>query len=45
LGSDSTNALALLAVPDLNLPPLHLEPAAQQRQGDPLLVLGYPMRT
>jgi hypothetical protein len=39
--SDAWFDLALLST-DLDLPVLELETAAQQRQGDPLLVLGYP---
>jgi S1-C subfamily serine protease len=43
LRSNTTSDLALLRAPDLNLPPLELEAAGQQRQGDTLLVLGYPL--
>jgi hypothetical protein len=43
LRSNATSDLALLSAPGLNVPTLELEPAGQQRQGDALLVLGYPM--
>jgi S1-C subfamily serine protease len=41
VSTDLSRDLALLA-PDLPIPPLEMEPAGQQRQGDELLVLGYP---
>jgi len=39
--SDPWFDLALLST-DVDLPSLELEPAGRQRQGDPVLVLGYP---
>jgi len=42
--TDKLRDLALLA-PDKPLPDLQTEPAEQQRQGDELLVLGYPKPT
>ena len=42
--TDKLRDLALLA-PDEPLPDLQTEPAEQQRQGDELLVLGYPKPT
>src|SRR6266851_8832309 len=39
--TDLTRDLALL-VPDLKLPQVEMDPASGQRQGDQLLVLGYP---